>query len=233
MKKKILIVVGSTGGHYFPGITLGEKIKEMKSEVYVFFAGEHKLKNLDVWRLRKLCFVPIPVLKRPHKAILFPMKFFQAIFVLFRNLLFIMKTKPDLVVCLGSYTSLMIGLSAKLMKKPVITHEQNFVPGLANKILNFIGIPVAISFSETTKYLKKTIHTGLPIRKEFLSESDRMQDCGLLRDKKTIIVIGGSQGASFINNLVLNTVEKLKQRYQFIHITGRFDYERVSSFYRK
>lgn len=232
MKKRILIVVGSTGGHYFPGITLGEKLKEISPETEVFFAGEKKIKNLEIWKIRNLNFVSAAVLKRPARKIFILSFFFQIWFVLIRSILLIRRIRPQLVVCMGSYSSVFPGISARILGKPVIAHEQNLVPGLANRILNCIGIPVAITFSETKKFLKRTLHTGLPLRKEMLYTKSKPEDFGLLPDRKTILVLGGSQGAVFINNLVLSAIEKLKEKYQFVHITGRVDYERVQYFYK-
>lgn len=234
MKKKVLIVVGSTGGHYFPGITLGEKIKEIFPDIEVIFAGEKRLKNNPIWGIRCLHFHTLYVLKRPKNKIFLPLLFFQAVFVFIKNLSFLLKIKPDLVVCMGSYASVMIGISAFVIRKPVIVHEQNLFPGLANRILNKLGIPAAITFKETQKYLKNTVHTGLPLRKEMLSKGCKVLDFEFSPNRKTILVLGGSQGALFINTLVLDLLEKLnKEKYQFIHICGKLDYERVKKKYEE
>ncbi|MCM8822985.1 MAG: UDP-N-acetylglucosamine--N-acetylmuramyl-(pentapeptide) pyrophosphoryl-undecaprenol N-acetylglucosamine transferase [Candidatus Omnitrophica bacterium] len=234
LKKKILIVVGSTGGHYFPGITLGENIRDQGSDIDVVFAGERKIRNLEIWEKQGLNFVSLEVVKRPGKKILFPFILLQATFALVKNALFISRMKPNLVVGMGSYTSVFVGMAALLMRKPFIVHEQNLVPGLANRVLNFFGAPAAITFKETARFLKNTIHTGLPLRKEMLLANSRPEDFGLLSNRKTVLVLGGSQGASFINNLVISSIPLLKKNhYQFIHIAGKLDYERIKSHYKK
>ncbi len=234
MKKKILIVVGSTGGHYFPGVALGEKIREISSDVEVVFAGEKKIKNNEVWETKNFTLIPICVLKRPEKIYLMPLIFMRSIFVFIRSLSFILRVKPDLVVCMGSYSSVFIGISALVLRKPVIIHEQNFMPGLANRILNKFRIPAAITFEGTEKFLKKTIHTGLPLRKEMISSDCVPEDFGLSPDKKTVLILGGSQGAAFINDLVLSSLKRLNStRFQFIHISGKKDYQKIKSFYEK
>ncbi|MCM8815875.1 MAG: hypothetical protein NC931_07885, partial [Candidatus Omnitrophica bacterium] len=83
-------------------------------------------------------------------------------------------------------------------------------------------------------FLKNTIHTGLPLRKELLAAKSSPEDFGLSSKKKTVVILGGSQGASFINSLIINSIPLLKERqYQLIHITGRLDYEKVSCYYKE
>ncbi|MCM8764384.1 MAG: UDP-N-acetylglucosamine--N-acetylmuramyl-(pentapeptide) pyrophosphoryl-undecaprenol N-acetylglucosamine transferase [Candidatus Omnitrophica bacterium] len=234
MKKRVMIVVGSTGGHYFPGITLGEEIRELDASVEVVFAGERKIRNLEIWKRRGLVFKTLDVVKRPERKFLFPFILLRAVFVLIKNCLLMLRIKPDLVVGMGSYASVSVGMAALLMKKSLIVHEQNLIPGLANRILNFFGAPAAITFKETARFLKNTIHTGLPLRKELLFENRRPGDFGLLDGRTTVLVLGGSQGAMFINTLVLRSIAMLKEKqYQFIHIAGKLDCERVKSFYEK
>ena len=234
MQKKILIVVGSTGGHYFPGIALGEKIKQFQPDIEIFFSGEKKISGLEIWRKKHFKFLPVAVVKRPRRKIFFPFIMISTIYVLIKCITLLKRLNPDLIVCMGSYVTVFPALAGLLIGKKVILHEQNLLPGLANKILNRFNIPAAITFKETKKYLKNTIHTGLPLRKELQSTEKNFSKYDLSSERKTILILGGSQGAKFINHLVIDTVNHLdNKKYQFIHITGRQTYEEVKQFYQK
>ncbi|HPP66814.1 MAG TPA: UDP-N-acetylglucosamine--N-acetylmuramyl-(pentapeptide) pyrophosphoryl-undecaprenol N-acetylglucosamine transferase [bacterium] len=226
----ILIIVGSTGGHYFPAIAVGEKIKEFNPAINVWFAGEKKIKNLEIWKGKN--FKAIPVLKKPNKKFLIVNSFIVAIFVFLKAITFLTEKKFRLIVCMGSYATVPIGITAFLMRKTVILHEANLLPGLANKILNVFGVPAAITFPETCEFLNRTTHTGFPIRKDFLSSEKNYERYGLIPDKFTILALGGSQGARFINQVVCASVPLLDPlKYQIIHLTGKKDYHWVKSFY--
>ncbi|HON05707.1 MAG TPA: UDP-N-acetylglucosamine--N-acetylmuramyl-(pentapeptide) pyrophosphoryl-undecaprenol N-acetylglucosamine transferase [Candidatus Ratteibacteria bacterium] len=228
----ILIAVGSTGGHYFPAVALAEKILEINPGMSISFAGEKKIENLEIWSKKGFRFMAIPVLKRPRRRFLMPALCFVAVFVLLKSMLLVSGKKIDLIVCMGSYATVFIGIVGLLTRKNIILHEQNFVPGLANRILNRLGVPAAIGFPGTEKFLRKTIVTGIPIRKEFLSTTKNFEKYGLSSGKFTILVLGGSQGAHFINQIVCDCISLLDpEKYQIIHITGKNDYKEVKSFY--
>ncbi|MCL5408699.1 MAG: UDP-N-acetylglucosamine--N-acetylmuramyl-(pentapeptide) pyrophosphoryl-undecaprenol N-acetylglucosamine transferase [Candidatus Omnitrophica bacterium] len=236
MDKKILVIVGSTGGHYIPGTVLAENIRKILPSVQIIFAGEKKLKDLEIWKTKCFPFIPIPVIKRPKKIriFFFPFRF---MYVLLYSFILINRQKPQLIVGMGSYTTIVPILTGIILKQKIIIHEQNYVPGLTTKILNFFGAPVALTFPETKKYLlKKRFHiTGLPVREEFYSgDKISLNNSGLKENKTTILVTGGSQGAKFINDLIVQAISLLDPlKYQIIHITGKKDFERVKEFYKK
>ncbi len=228
----ILVVAGSTGGHYFPAVALAEKIRELRPDINVSFAGEKKIKNLEIWKEKGFEFSAVPVLRRNKKGILILSTFIIAVFALLRSLLLLSRKRINLVLCMGSYTTVLIGIAGLLTGRKVILHEQNFFPGLANRILNRLGIPAAITFPDTRRFLKKTVFTGLPIRKEFLLSEKEFEKYGLSPKKFTILVLGGSQGARFINQIVCDCICLFDpEKFQIIHITGRNDYSSVKSAY--
>lgn len=228
----ILIAVGSTGGHYFPGIALAEKIRELRPDVNVFFAGEKKIRNLEIWKAKAFEFSVIPVLTRRRKCLLMITYLIIAVFVLLRSIMLLVRKRINLIVCMGSYATVFIGIAGLLTKKNVILHEQNFIPGLANKLLNRLGIPAAISFPDTQRFLKKTVFTGLPVRKEFFDTDKNFEMYGLSPERFTILVLGGSQGARFINQIIYDCIELLDpEKYQIIHIIGKNDYDSVRAAY--
>ena len=138
------------------------------------------------------------------------------------------KFKADIVFSKGGYVSLPVCTAAWNLKIPVITHESDLVPGLANKIIGKVANKICTSFEETSKYLKKTpdekiVYTGTPVRKEIF-EGDRNEGyrfTGFDDYRPVILIMGGSQGAQQINELVRASLDELLKRFQIVHITGR------------
>ncbi|MFA5646258.1 MAG: undecaprenyldiphospho-muramoylpentapeptide beta-N-acetylglucosaminyltransferase [Candidatus Ratteibacteria bacterium] len=235
-RKKIIIVVGSTGGHLFPGVALGEELLQRVSDLSLLFTGEKKLASQKVWKERNLSFEPIPIFKRPglgRSMLGWPVRVFLAFKSAFSLL---RRESPDLVIGTGSYATLPLLLAARCKKIPTLLHEQNVFPGLTTRFLVRFGIPVGLTFKESKEYLPRGMYrvTGMPVRKEFFEIREKKYEEFLLSPaKKSLLVFGGSQGASFINRLLLNTVMRLDpKKWQIIHLTGTSDFEEVSLFYR-
>ena len=138
--------------------------------------------------------------------------------------------KPDIVFSKGGFVTPPIIWAAWLRRIPVICHESDLTPGLANKL----GLPFAKyichAFAETTKYLpaKKAIHTGIPIRPE-LTQGDPQKGhglCGFTSKKPIILIIGGSLGSQPINTAVRSTLPKLLTQYQICHLCGHGNLDR-------
>ncbi|HEW81717.1 MAG TPA: undecaprenyldiphospho-muramoylpentapeptide beta-N-acetylglucosaminyltransferase, partial [Nitrospirae bacterium] len=146
--------------------------------------------------------------------------------------------RPELVMGVGGYSSGPVLLCAKLMGIPTLIHEQNTVPGLANKLLGKLVDTVAVTYHESIKYFprEKVFLTGNPVREEILN-GDRDNGCEVFSlDRKlfTIFIFGGSRGASHINNAVaeaLTYLEPLKENIQFLHQTGEKDFDVMKEIY--
>jgi UDP-N-acetylglucosamine--N-acetylmuramyl-(pentapeptide) pyrophosphoryl-undecaprenol N-acetylglucosamine transferase len=132
--------------------------------------------------------------------------------------------KPDVIFCKGGYVTFPVAVAGFLFRKPVILHESDVVPGLSNKMSAFFADKICVSFEESKKYFKekKVVVTGNPVRRmlEHGSSSKGKSFTGLQDNKKTILFMGGSQGADFINNIVWQNFNELLKRYQVIHICG-------------
>ena len=235
MRKRLLIVVGSTGGHYFPGLALAESLREKDPSLGIRFAGEQKVSRLDIWRKKGFEFVVLPVLKRPKgslHACAFP---FRCIRTLLNTMRMLDEDPADLVVGMGSYTSLFPGLACRCTGRKMLLHEQNYRPGLANRILSLLGVPVALTFPETRRFLRKYAGvTGMPVRGEFSSGTGNAAKFGLDASRKTILVLGGSQGATFINMLAIRLPEYLDPKeFQIAHLSGSRDFSLVRDAYAK
>jgi UDP-N-acetylglucosamine--N-acetylmuramyl-(pentapeptide) pyrophosphoryl-undecaprenol N-acetylglucosamine transferase len=234
MNPCILIVVGSTGGHYFPGLALAETIREKYPEIKVKVAGESKVGNLGIWHEKGLDFLKIPAIGLPRgilKKIAFPGLFFLTII---RTMKVLRRERPDLVVGMGSYVAFFSVLAGRFSGRKTVVHEQNAVPGRANWLLNAIGVPTAVTFPETRWYLRKKLIriTGMPVRREFFGVAASHEMFGLDPKKKTILILGGSQGAHFLNLLAVQLARLIDQStFQFIHLTGKNDFAFVRDAY--
>lgn len=236
---KVVIAAGGTGGHFYPGLAVAKALINEGNTVHFI--------------VRKKDYV-IPLLDRegiPYKTIsaagfnrkfdpkniLIPIKLVMG-FV--QSFLFLLTTRPALVLVMGGYLSVPPALAAKLLFIPVVLHEQNLKPGWANLILSFISSKVAVSFKDSERYFKgQAVFTGNPIRPEFRDLPQQPQATsawGLDPSKKTILVFGGSLGSKPMNTLVVDALARLPEhagQYQILHFTGPNDEARIREIYAR
>lgn len=242
MKNNILIAVSGTGGHVYPGFALGEELK--KHNYNPVFVVNNNKNGISLKIVQNSgCNYEILDFKAPPRKIckdlfLFPFKFIKAIFDT-RKIL--KKIEPSVVVGMGAYLSFPVLITAKLSKIPTLIHEQNSVPGLANKILSKFVTKVAVSFKDSEKYFNKnkTIFTSNPIRRDIfnISRKDAAEKLGLASDIFTVFIFGGSLGAVKLNDIAFDSAQELFNKYgnkiQFIHITGNNGFEEIKQKYSK
>lgn len=233
---KVLIAAGGSGGHIFPAIALARALKAKNKEVGILFVGSDKALDRRIFEKEGEAFELLSANKLPYRASLgmIPV-FFRLLSDIWKSFFIILKHSPDVVVGFGGYVSFPVIVVAALTGTPRIVHEQNVAPGRANKLLFGLADRIAISFDETRQYLGgdtlKIVFTGNPIRREMFRD-DRSYGArrfGLDMNKFTILVIGGSQGASFLNRTFVDAMaamsEATRSSLQVIHITGVKDYD--------
>ena len=159
-----------------------------------------------------------------------PLGFLQALFhvALFR---------PDVALGAGGYVTGPALAAAWFLKTPVLIHEQNALPGAANRMLARIAGKIALAFPETVRYFPsaRTAVTGNPVRKEFFEIKPKVKEVER-QDLFTVLAFGGSQGAHAINMAMLRAVPRLGARVRelrILHQTGKADYEEVERGYRE
>ncbi len=225
---RIVITGGGTGGHVIPNLAVIEEIKKFFPDVLLLYLGsgldiEKKLIPKDVAYRRILCgklrryfsfFNLIDLLKLPIGII-------QSFFILARF-------KPKVIFAKGGYVSIPPVIAGKFLKIPVIIHESDITPGLANRILAHYASKIAVAFPITKRYLKKKLRTkvvvcGNPIRKEIFN-GDRRKASRFFRlnsEQPVILVTGGSTGARNLNLKLLEILPNLVSNYQIIHQYGQ------------
>ncbi len=201
MPHTILIMAGGTGGHVFPALAVADYMKvsgwrvvwlgtkggmeeilvpQKGYDIEIMDFSGLRGKNLMVWFL-----LPLRLL----------LAFWQSAKVLFQ-------IRPDVVLGMGGYPAFPGGIMASLLNKPLLIHEQNSVPGLANKILAKFADKVLLGFPNAIRNEKKIIFSGNPVRKE-ISQLDIPDKRYAERSGKLkLLIIGGSLGAQVLNTIV-------------------------------
>lgn len=221
-----LLTGGGTAGHVNPLLSLADAIAENIPTSKIVALGtseglESRLVPERGYRLETIERLPFP--RKPSAyAIAFPAKFWQAVKKI-RKL--IRAEHIDVVVGFGGYASAPAYVAARLEKLPLVIHEANALPGIANKIGAKFATRVAVAFAGTK--LPGEIVTGMPLRKEIeaiAKRADKIQaraHFGLDRDTFTLLVTGGSLGARSINQVIEASRAKLSAAgIQVIHIVG-------------
>jgi len=246
---KILIASGGSGGHIFPAVALARTLEEKRPCAEIRFVGSNKDLDRRIFEKEGFRFWLLSANKLPYKRSLRLLTFFIKLkFDILKAFFIIVSYRPDVVVGFGGYAAFPIIFAARILGIPRIAHEQNVVPGRANKFLFGWSDTIAISFDETKIYLGpnagRAVFTGNPIRYEIFSALNRkdareagIKQFGLDPEKFTILVIGGSQGAHFLNETFIKALSVIKDDIkiclQVIHITGPKDYEWAIKEYEK
>ncbi|KAF0181932.1 MAG: UDP-N-acetylglucosamine--N-acetylmuramyl-(pentapeptide) pyrophosphoryl-undecaprenol [Nitrospirae bacterium] len=236
---RVLIAGGGTGGHVFPGIAIAEELLQQGIADEVVFAGtEHGLEakilpqeGFQLHFLKAEGFVGKSPLKKIRALALFAVSLMQA-----RSLL--QRLRPQLVIGVGGYASVSMVLAAHFRGIPTLIHEQNAVPGLANRTLGRFADAIAVTYQESLDHFpkEKTWLTGNPVRREMLRCDEMTARAAFPLDPErfTFFVFGGSSGAHRINRAVVEALPLLtdvRDSLQFIHQTGEKDHQYVSEAY--
>jgi len=234
-RPKILIAAGGSGGHIFPAIAMARAMRE-SSDVDIRFIGSSKALDRRILEKEGFNYSTLSSNKFPYGLSLELLPFsFKLILDMIRANAIVLSYRPDVVIGFGGYIASPIVLAASMFGIPRIVHEQNVVPGRANRFLFRFADKIAVSFNETMKLTgpsaAKCVFTGNPIRGEVL-KGDRaggIKRFGLDEAKFTILVMGGSQGAHFLNENFIAAFESFddgtRRSFQVIHLTGVKDYE--------
>lgn len=231
MIKKILIVAGGTGGHIFPALAIAESLQ--KQGVLVYWLGaESGMEKKLVPACYPITLLPIQALrgKKLNNKCMMPFRLCRAIFLACRC---IQKMNPDVVLGMGGYASGPGGIAAKLLRKPLVIHEQNAIAGLTNRLLARFADRVLQAFPNTFPKKIHAMTVGNPVRNAIFTiptPENRFQHRALpLR----LLILGGSQGAQAINQLIPAMLNHFAHPESILiwHQTGKNDFESVKQAY--
>lgn len=237
-KIRLLLTGGGTGGHLFPAVATAQEFKAQLPDTEVLFVGTRRKmdnKSLEAYGFAGesiLCYGlkgknPLELLKA--LAVL-PLSYLQA-------LLIIRRFKPDIILGVGGYVTGPVVLAGKNLGIPVVIHEQNSVPGLANRKLGKIADKVCLSLpgSGAEFPAEKILYTGNPVRSNILRLAEEAPP--RKSEKRTLLILGGSQGAQAINAVVSEALCSMTddelRHIRVIHQTGDRDEMQVKDAYRQ
>jgi UDP-N-acetylglucosamine--N-acetylmuramyl-(pentapeptide) pyrophosphoryl-undecaprenol N-acetylglucosamine transferase len=222
-KKRILFATGGTGGHIFPAVATACEIAEKMPEADLLFAGGRLATNQFLQQNR----FPIEEISSAPFARKSLFSFGKAATLgFFQSCQLLRRHNPQLMIAFGSYYTFPLLLAARFMRVPFVLHEANAAMGRVNKLFAPKAACSALFFPSAAEGLAG--HTSLscmPIRwkneEPLLVKEEAYRYFGLDREKRTILVFGGSQGASFLNKMMGSIpLNDLKSDCQIVHITG-------------
>lgn len=232
---RVVLATGGSGGHLFPAIKVAEEIKRLGHEVH--FIGSFRVGKDKLFKAG----FSFDDLKVQGFSLTNPVKFLAALSGMVQETINCRRRLKELhaekIIGFGGYGSFPAVMAAIFLRLPTMIHEQNVIPGKANRLLGkFVG-KVAVSFEEGRAFFDshKIILTGCPCLAEEPSESGaNYEKLKLKKGLKTILVLGGSQGSRKINQIVIKSLQALKddQGIQVIHSCGANDFEELQKAYQ-
>jgi UDP-N-acetylglucosamine--N-acetylmuramyl-(pentapeptide) pyrophosphoryl-undecaprenol N-acetylglucosamine transferase len=229
---RIILAGGESGGHLTPLVAVAKKIREKVPEVEFMFIGpKGKLEDEIMGREN----IPIRNIMTGKLRRYFSFKnfvdFFRIPLGVLKSLWLLLIHMPDAIFSKGGSASFPVVVAGWLYRIPILIHESDSNPGLANSMLGKFATRVAVSYPEAEKYFPaaQVVLTGNPLNAN-INKGDinrARQTYGLTESKKVIYVTGGSQGAKSINDKILRILPQLMHKYQIIHQTGEYDFENV------
>lgn len=262
MGNKILFVIASgSGGHILPSIVLAKKWKLKEHGKVIFFTGNKKIDQKileDSNVIDKKIYLKLDSFPG-KKILLYPVFFTQLFICLIKSIYYSYKYKPNKIITTGGYLAIPVCFAGKLFRSFIELYELNVVPGRTIVFLSFIANKISIVFKDSKKHLKKhsrkLVLTNYPLRysdqdkifnkkdliekinKEYFFRNHNSEKNTLLfsENKKTIFLLGGSQGSIFLNNYFKNWLienKDITKKIQIIHQTGHNDKTNLISFYK-
>ena len=223
-KYKIIMTGGGTAGHVTPNLALVPSLIEEGFEIK--YIGSRDGIEKDIITKANIPYYGISSGKLRRY---FDVKNFTDPFKVLKGvceaLKILSKEKPDVIFSKGGFVTVPVVMAASMKKIPVIAHESDITPGLANKLASPFCDKLCVTFRESLQFVKnnKGVLTGSPIRKEILTGSKQIgkEICEFKDDKEIILVMGGSLGSKVINDAIRENINNILKYNNIIHICGK------------
>jgi UDP-N-acetylglucosamine--N-acetylmuramyl-(pentapeptide) pyrophosphoryl-undecaprenol N-acetylglucosamine transferase len=230
MLKRVIITAGGTGGHIFPALALAERIQG--HDIEILFVGNVKSMEERICHERKIPFKTIDVQKLYRsitiRHLLFPYKLAKSLLM---STKIIGTFKPDACIGTGGFVSGPVMLCSTLQNIPFYLQEQNSYPGLTTRVLSKKAKKIYLGYNSAKKYLPPSncLYTGNPLQNSLLERLPSSRNRKATNQRKTLLVLGGSQGARTINDCVLAIMQDIMDMdLNLLWQTGSRDYPRIS-----
>ncbi|MFA5602726.1 MAG: undecaprenyldiphospho-muramoylpentapeptide beta-N-acetylglucosaminyltransferase [Bacilli bacterium] len=230
---RVIVSAGGTGGHIYPAIAIINKIKEMEPDSDILYIGTHNRMEKDIVPSYDINFTSLKITGFKRKLTLGNFKTVYYFFKALKKAKRIMKDfKPDVVVGVGGYVTGPVIYTAHKLGIPTFIHEQNSIPGLANKFLNRYANKIGLSFESSDKYFtkEKTVFTGNPSSEMILKKKKIDKKLyGFHDDKKLILIVMGSLGAARVNEKIIKMLPLFNdKKYECLFVTGKDHFEELN-----
>lgn len=233
---KIVFTGGQTGGHFYPIISIAQDLRKIVREQHLiepqlYFMAPDPY-NRSILFDNSITYKRVMSGKqRIYSSVLNFFDKFKIAFGIVEAIWKLFWIYPDIIVSKGGYGSVPVVFAAKFLGIPVIIHESDSAPGRANMWASKYASKIAVSYPEAAHYFdeKKVAWTGNPVRDEIKKPIMEGAHTYLQFDPnvKTLLILGGSQGAQVINNMIIDTLPQLIEEYQVIHQTGKNNFKEV------
>ena len=231
---RVIISGGGTGGHVFPAIAIADAIKKEKPEAEILFVGAEGKLEMEKVPKAGYSIVGLPIRgfhrKLTFRNLMFPFKLLSS---LMKARKVIKDFKPDVAVGVGGYASGPVLYVASNRNIPILVQEQNSYAGVTNKLLAKKADKICVAYDGMEKFFpkEKIVFTGNPVRREIfendITTSGAKAKLGLVENKKTILIFGGSLGARALNESIEAGAKLLSEHSEinFIWQVGKLYYE--------
>lgn len=242
--ERLAVSCGGTGGHFYPGLSVARELNAAGGRALLILGGKNAPGQAEIARgfgVQTLQVAALPLSKNPLKLFRFLLAFLRGRRQCIRAF---REFKPQALLCMGSFASLPPAMAAKSMKIPLFLHDGNARLGKANKFLSRYAKALGLSFPspDSAQCRCPVIHTGMPLRHELLAgkmekaardgEINRRWNVDFKADAPTLLVFGGSLGASSINRT--SRISKTLpggETIQLIHLAGGGKLEELERYY--
>lgn len=230
---RVIISAGGTGGHIYPALAIINKIKEHEPNSEFLYIGTHNRMEKDIVPEKGIPFESIEIYGFNRHNLL---KNFKVAYCLIKSKRkcrkLIKEFNPDIVIGVGGYVTVPVISCAKKLGYRTFIHEQNSIPGKANIYLSKLVDKIGISMKSTEKDFpnEKVVFTGNPCSEDALKKEpmDKTK-LGLSNNKKLVLIVMGSLGASTVNKVMVETLPKVrKDAYEIVFVTGKQEYEEIA-----
>ncbi|MEZ4754474.1 MAG: UDP-N-acetylglucosamine--N-acetylmuramyl-(pentapeptide) pyrophosphoryl-undecaprenol N-acetylglucosamine transferase [Bdellovibrionota bacterium] len=213
---RILIAASGTGGHLFPALFIAEAIKKIASDVEILFIGTGRPLEESIIGSAGYQRYVIKGVQVKNKGLFGKFLFIITLpFLILYSLLLFIRLKPDVLVGVGGYGSVIPVLTAWLLRKPIWLHEAEKTPGMANKFLARFASKISVANLENKFFDNKCVFTGYPVREGLIELRDTKVFNEPLRN---ILIVGGSLGAEASDQSLIENLAFLKEsNFEIFH----------------
>ncbi len=227
--KRIVLTGGGSAGHVTPNLALIPKLLE--DEWVIDYIGSYE--GIEKELIKNKTSITYHSISTGKLRRYFSLKnvtdIFRVVKGITKSVVLLKRIKPNVVFSKGGFVSVPVTVAAWLNRIPVIIHESDMTPGLANRLSLPFATKVCATFPESMKHLpsEKAILTGNPIRQEVLigSRDKGLAFLGFTKEKPVLLVVGGSLGSVIINKYIRAILSQLLEKFQVAHICGKGNLE--------